>query len=674
MRSYWQHRITPWIVAAICSITFFLIGLLTRNDYCETTDEKFDQHIGEFYYYHWSEKGIDGLHQRFGTLQKNYGPLFDTIVVASHDILHNRQKWLASVASYHIPTLIVSSLSVGLVFLLGHHFSGALVGVFSALSLGLMPRFLGESQNNLKDTPTMFFCLLATYLLVLATRRKKLSLCLAGGVAVGLGYAVKINGLFPLGIVGVWWLATQRFCVSNIKALIKGFLITVVTALLVIPVAWPYYRHQPFARFKETFTAFGEHPWNEYVLYLGTHYLGGEVPWHFPFVMLGVTTPPFYLAFMAIAVIVAVGAFFKRRSSASAMNDWELVSLLVIWTLVPTTLQAFSSAPMYDGIRHYLTVLPALAVLCATGISNVFWWFRRFGFGHVAGVFISLLFALLLETNFELHPYQIVYFNALTGGIPGAKGRFDLEYWGQSFKEAADWINTHAATGDRVWLTPHGFHHFPLDRARFFFSSSMPRYKINLIRGMMKTYDPDDDYIHPRRIPVHEIRVDDTPILQIFEMPAPTIPERTEFASATKTDDMRNGVSALIAIGGIEEHKNVPQPFIGEGSMLQDLNGKPMTAVFSGFLEVPEDGFYCIDLASDDNSTLRLNDKNIIENRSCQETMRTFLLHKGIIPFQLTMTNDIGPTYLTLSWAKGECSPGLAPSLQRIPAERFYLR
>jgi len=50
-----------------------------------------------------------------------------------------------------------------------------------------------------------------------------------------------------------------------------------------------------------------------------------------------------------------------------------------------------------------------------------------------------------------LHPYQTTYFNALVGGVAGADGRYDTEYWLTSYREAIEWVNAHAAPrGDAV--------------------------------------------------------------------------------------------------------------------------------------------------------------------------------------------------------------------------------
>ena len=44
----------------------------------------------------------------------------------------------------------------------------------------------------------------------------------------------------------------------------------------------------------------------------------------------------------------------------------------------------------------------------------------------------------------RLHPYQSVYFNRLVaGGLRHASSQFELDYWGQSYKEGVDWLLVH---------------------------------------------------------------------------------------------------------------------------------------------------------------------------------------------------------------------------------------
>lgn len=39
-----------------------------------------------------------------------------------------------------------------------------------------------------------------------------------------------------------------------------------------------------------------------------------------------------------------------------------------------------------------------------------------------------------------LHPYQYIYFNEIVGGLKGASGKFEMDYWGATYKEATQWF------------------------------------------------------------------------------------------------------------------------------------------------------------------------------------------------------------------------------------------
>lgn len=67
------------------------------------------------------------------------------------------------------------------------------------------------------------------------------------------------------------------------------------------------------------------------------------------------------------------------------------------------------------------------------------------------GIVILLLFFLIFPI-IHYHPYQTSYFNPLIGGIKGAEGKFDIDFWGTPQKEAAEWLNIHAAKDSTVYI------------------------------------------------------------------------------------------------------------------------------------------------------------------------------------------------------------------------------
>lgn len=351
-------KIYNLLIGFIIPITFFLVGISVINDYGETTDEKFDQHIGEYYYYQWKEKEVEGLRERFIPLQRNYGPFFDIITVASNDILHKKLGVIKnSVASYHLPVLIVSTIAIYVVFLFGYLNWGLIPGLISSLTLALLPRFIGDSQNNLKDTPLMTFFSITLLLFFLAIRKNRMYLYFLAGIFWGLTYTIKINAVIIAPILIFWFIAITRARFHRYRNFIIGLLISIFSAFTTIIIVWPYYRYDTIARFTETYNTFKSHVWNEYILYLGTHYRGHDVPWHYPIIMFGVTLPLIYIAFFLLGCLHFIYSLRKKSKSTS------ILVLLFLWILFPPLTQILSGAPMYDGIRHFLIILPPMCLI-----------------------------------------------------------------------------------------------------------------------------------------------------------------------------------------------------------------------------------------------------------------------------------------------------------------------
>jgi hypothetical protein len=46
-----------------------------------------------------------------------------------------------------------------------------------------------------------------------------------------------------------------------------------------------------------------------------------------------------------------------------------------------------------------------------------------------------------LYWDWQLHPYQYIYYNSLVGGVAGASSNYEMDYWGLSYKEGIEYIN-----------------------------------------------------------------------------------------------------------------------------------------------------------------------------------------------------------------------------------------
>jgi hypothetical protein len=94
---------------------------------------------------------------------------------------------------------------------------------------------------------------------------------------------------------------------------------------------------------------------------------------------------------------------------------------------------------MYNGIRHFLFVLPPLAVL--GGLAAVYLIdiaSRTFRFAPIAaGLVLAVGAGIPVVEMIRLHPYEYTHFNRLSGGVAHARERYMLDYWGLSLKQAS---------------------------------------------------------------------------------------------------------------------------------------------------------------------------------------------------------------------------------------------
>ena len=121
---------------------------------------------------------------------------------------------------------------------------------------------------------------------------------------------------------------------------------------------------------------------------------------------------------------------------ATRVSEPKKELLLILFAgLFPIAYVMWSHAVLYDGIRHLLFAVVTLTLFAGISFGQALDWqlrrSRRFAGAAVLFVLIPLC-ALQIVYMVHLHPHQSVYFNSLTGGLPGADGKYETDYWGNS--------------------------------------------------------------------------------------------------------------------------------------------------------------------------------------------------------------------------------------------------
>ena len=421
----------------------FVLILATYRDYGSNWDEAVQSRYGELAVSYFGSGLTDTRCNRFQDL-RFYGPLVEMIPA----LLYGDAK----TGTYELRHLIIPFF--GLATLPAVFWFASLAQIpglplLAVLALATMPRFYGDWFNNSKDIP--FACLLAWSMLALAalwrTGRVTPWRVLACGLAFGLTLDVRPGG-FPLLAMFFAAAALLPFATArggrhgaNQPSLTTAGLwglgvFAIAWVLMVLP--WPWAHENPLAHPIEAMRVAASFTSSYPVLFDGTVMSSAAVPRYYLPKYLLITTPPLVLLLSLVGVVT--GLIRARR----AVADSFLFLLTLLWLAIPLTLFVVMRPNVYDGIRHFLFVLPAIAILSAYGGT---WLCERLA-GSRRVVALTLCAALLLlpiKDMVVLHPYQTTYFNGLVGGVAGADGKYDTEYWLTSYREAIAWVNEQAA-------------------------------------------------------------------------------------------------------------------------------------------------------------------------------------------------------------------------------------
>jgi len=112
------------------------------------------------------------------------------------------------------------------------------------------------------------------------------------------------------------------------------------------------------------------------------------------------------------------------------------VFMLGFAVLFPVAYAIAIHAVLFDGMRHFIFVLPAIAAIAALVADAALDWLRRVSWRKPAYAALGLYGAYHVGVMALLHPDEYVYYNMFVGGVHGARGLFKLDYWANSYAEA----------------------------------------------------------------------------------------------------------------------------------------------------------------------------------------------------------------------------------------------
>ena len=98
-------------------------------------------------------------------------------------------------------------------------------------------------------------------------------------------------------------------------------------------------------------------------------------------------------------------------------------------------------------MRHFIFILPLIAVAAALVADHVLDWPVRSPYRRPIYLVVAVYGIAHVSIMVMLHPHQYIYYNAFVGGVKGAEGAFELDYWANSYAEAVKGLEDYLRTG-----------------------------------------------------------------------------------------------------------------------------------------------------------------------------------------------------------------------------------
>lgn len=433
-----------WDRMALCLLILLFVAVaFTFRDYGITWDEEIQRAYGEkllsFYGSWFQDRSVFALDNLF-----YYGGLFEIVAALAAKI-----SPLGVYETRHLLCACVGLLGAVGSWRLARMLGGPRAGLIALALTALTPAYHGHSFFNPKDIP--FACALI-WALFFACRiardfpRPAPRLVAGFGVALGCALGIRIGGGLVLvyGLLALALHATLRIRAGTPRRQVLDDVVRFALRLLpALPIAyalmavfWPW-SVQSLNNPADALLAFAKMRWPGRVLMDGVWMAPSQLPFFYLPLMLAIRLPEAVLLGIAAAVGFSA-AFLRRRRSPSEIADALPFIVLAVALLFPIAFCAVFRPNIFHGYRHFLFLVPVAAVVSALGWDGVWRWTsaRAPRWGRWIGGALSAAALFQAAVIASLFPFEYIYYNDLIGGVRGAAGYFETDYWGSSMREA----------------------------------------------------------------------------------------------------------------------------------------------------------------------------------------------------------------------------------------------
>jgi len=429
-------------------------------------------------------------------------PLSILISGLTNEILCNKLKLVDTLRAHRLGTIVffIPMLTFIIYFLKKRY--GWTVAIITSLLCATIPSMFFLAHVESIDMPICALWIMTIISIIEAKSNKRW--LIITGILLGLSLLTKIHGvlLFPLLLLYTY---TQKKYFHKKEIIISLFILP----LIIFYIGWPYLWDNPIGNFMASLKLLNSHGT------IPTWYMGQSqyTPWHYPFVMIGITTP----SIIIITFIIGIVAIIKRKKR----DEW----FLLLNALYLPTLFTLPIFPKYDSIRLFLACIPFIIIVAGIGTKYCIDTIKNLVIKKITiFTIIGLTLYTIATQTMMTHPYQSSYYNELVGGIDGATSLgFETDYWGSAYKDILPWMNDHKKDPMCVFPMTSPFYVYKAwgqleNDVIIDADANTCIYAVVLMRQGMFDKNPFIKNAVMTLLPIYSIKLSSTPIINIYKL------------------------------------------------------------------------------------------------------------------------------------------------------------
>ncbi|MGY4344085.1 4-amino-4-deoxy-L-arabinose transferase-like glycosyltransferase [Bradyrhizobium sp. GM7.3] len=346
-----------------------------------------------------------------------YGGGFDMVAALLHKVIP-----LELFETRRLVGAVVGVIGLAVTWRLGRRIGGPLAGLASLLLLALCPIFYGHMFMNPKDAPfavAMIILMLGLVRLAEEYPQPSPRTILIVGLGAGLSLGTRILGGLALvyAVIGFMPLFLEELRSEGLRESVRRFAHVVYVLLpglvlgyLVMGLIWPWSIMEPGNPFEALtyFSHFFEKPWKE--MFDGAIVSVPDMPWSYLPTLFALQLPEVMLVLTFGAVIGTLVMLPRREVPARRKT---ILLMLTLAATLPLAIAMVKRPALYNGIRHFVFVIPPMAVLGGVAFG---WAMERLRANHRTWqpvVLATFCFGLALSlaemippASLSIHPLQ----------------------------------------------------------------------------------------------------------------------------------------------------------------------------------------------------------------------------------------------------------------------------